>query len=195
MAYQPLDPIPIVTVDSSEAHVLSTKTTEITKEEFDLAREIASRLYQALQPYFPAAGIAAPQIGIGKSIFLFSYDRNPEHLEAVINPTITPVGDATVEEWETCFSVFLSSSCWQCAKIARYEKIQVAYLNLQGEKIEKTLEGFAAKAFQHEFDHLQGWINIYRDEAEVKSFRSKEALLRFMQEVKKQDALRYHKPK
>jgi peptide deformylase len=79
-------------------------------------------------------------------------------------------------------------------KVPRFEKIQVNYLNRQGEWVEKVLEGFAAKAFQHEYDHLQGIVNIYRPDAVAKSFDSKNELTTFMQVVKKEDATRYKAP-
>jgi peptide deformylase len=184
----------IVTIDSSNAQVLKTKTENIRDDELPLAEKIADQLYHSLAPFFPAAGLAAPQIGISKSVFIFSYDRDPKHLEAVINPTFEPVGDEKVEGWESCFSAILKSGVYECAKISRFEKIRVSYLTTLGEKIEKVLIGFAAKVFQHEYDHLQGYVNICRKDAEVRSFKDKEDFMAFMQEVKKQDASRYHKP-
>lgn len=67
-------------------------------------------------------------------------------------------------------------------------------LNVKGKKVEKLLEGFAAKVFQHEYDHLQGIENIYREDAIVMDFTTKEEMLTFMQQVKKEDSLRYNKP-
>jgi peptide deformylase len=186
------DEIKIVTIDSPQASVLQTKTENIQEGELELAQEIADKLYHALEPYFPAAGLAAPQIGISKSVFIFSFDRDPKNLETVINPMLEPVGDEVVEGWEACLSSFCENK-WTCAKVARYEKIRVSYMNLKGERIEKVLEGFAAKVFQHEFDHLQGYVNIDRG-SEVEEFDSKEKFTAFLQAVKKQDAVRYIKP-
>jgi peptide deformylase len=184
----------IVTVDSSNKDVLIQKTKAIEPNELQLALEIGDKLFQALKPHLPAAGLAAPQIGISKSIFLYSYDRNPENLELVINPTFSPIGDHKIEGWEGCFSVILSDSIWQLAKVPRYETIHVSYLNRNGEKIEKILDGFAAKVFQHEYDHLQGIENIERDDAQIKEFDSRENLLAFLQNVKKEDSAHYKKP-
>lgn len=180
----------IITIDSSQQQVLTMKTENFRADELPLAQEIAQQLYAALQPYFPAAGLAAPQIGINKSIFLYSYDRDPKHLEAVINPTFIPIDDQKVEGWEGCFSVILSEEVWMLAKLPRYEKIKVTYFNLSGEKVEKILDGFAAKVFQHEWDHLQGVVNIYREDAMIQQFATKEELFYFMQTVKKEDAQR-----
>jgi peptide deformylase len=184
----------IITVDSPEHEVLLRKTEEFNRDELPLAQEIADKLFVALQPHFPAAGLAAPQIGVSKSVFIFSYDRDPKHLETVINPTFVPAGEEIVEGREGCLSTLLCQQLWQVAKVPRFEKIQVAYLNRQGERVEKALEGFAAKAFQHEHDHLQGIVNIYRPDAVTKSFDSKNELTTFMQVVKKEDAARYRSP-
>jgi peptide deformylase len=185
----------IVTIDSPKHEVLRTKTEDIKENELPLAKEIAEALYASLKPHMPAAGLAAPQIGISKSVFIFSYDRDPKNLEVVINPTFAPVGSSRVKGWEGCFSVLLCKSGWKLAYVPRYETILVSYLNLNGERIEKTLEGFAAKVFQHEFDHLQGIECIDRPDAITKSFDSKEELLAYLQEVKKEDSTRYIKPK
>jgi peptide deformylase len=184
----------IVTIGSPEEAVLKQKTEDIRKNEFPLARDIAEKLFQALTPYLPAAGLAAPQIGISKSIFIFSYDRDPKNLEVVINPSFTPLEQTKIEGWEGCFSVILSDGIWKLAKVPRYENIKATYFNLEGEKVEKNLRGFAAKVFQHEYDHLQGIENIERADAEVKSFDTKEELFLFMQNVKKEDSLHYKKP-
>jgi peptide deformylase len=152
--------IQIVTIDSPLQHILKMKTEEIRADELPLAQEIAQKLLAALQPHLPAAGLAAPQIGISKSVFIFSFDRDPKNLEAVINPSFVPIGEAKIEGWEGCFSVILSNNTWRLAKIPRYESIQVQYLDIEGKKVGKILDGFAAKVFQHEYDHLQGIENI-----------------------------------
>ena len=185
----------IVRIDGPHAAVLKTKAAPIQEHELVLAKEIGEQLFSALQPYFPAAGLAAPQIGISKAIFIFSYDRDPKNLEVVINPTFTPIGDEKMTGWESCFSAILESGLHKCAKLSRYEKIKVSYLTVTGEKIEKVLEGFAAKVFQHEYDHLQGTVNIDREDAEVKTFENKDEFVAFVQEFKKQDAHRYIEPK
>lgn len=184
----------IVTIDSPSQDILKMKTEAIKENELVLAREISEMLHLALKPYLPAAGLAAPQIGISKSIFIFSFDRDPKNLETVVNPSFIPLDDTKIEGWEGCFSVILSDGIWKLAKVPRYEIIKVTYMNLEGENIEKTLEGFAARVFQHEYDHLQGIENIEREDASVKVFDTKEDLLSFMQQVKKEDSIHYKKP-
>lgn len=184
----------IVTIDSPLQHALKTKTEQLQENELALAREIIDQLFFALKPYLPAAGLAAPQIGISKAVFIYSFDRDPNNLEGVINPTFSPLGDVKIEGWEGCLSVMLSHNTWKLAKIPRYETIKVQYLNIEGERIEKILEGFAAKVFQHEYDHLQGIANIDREDAMVMDFTTREEMLDFMKQVKEEDSLRYKRP-
>ncbi len=188
-------PLKIVTLDSPGQAILKQPTEPINEKELSLAREIAEKLFLALKPYLPAAGLAAPQIGISKAVFIFSFDRDPKNLEVVINPAFEPIGSSRIEGWEACFSVILSEGTWKIAKIPRYETIKVTYLNLEGEKIEKILEGFAAKVFQHEYDHLQGIESIDREDAVIKTFSTKEDLLSYMEAVKNEDTTRYNKPR
>lgn len=184
----------IVTVDSPQQAVLRQKAENIQPDELPLANLIADQLVLALQPYQPAAGLAAPQIGISKSVFIFSYDRDPKHLEVVINPEFTPIGDKQIEGWEGCLSVITNGS-WKLAKLPRYEKIHVTYLNSKGEEVSKDLTGFSAKVFQHEHDHLQGVCNIDRPDAIVNTFATKEDMESFLDAVKRDDAKRYVAPK
>lgn len=182
--------VKIVTVNSLEKDILKRKTVDIQLEELSLAREIVEKLYAALAPFGSAAGLAAPQIGISRSIFIYSFDRDFDHLEVVINPTLNPVGTKALKGWEGCFSVILGD-VWKLAYVPRYEMIDVTYLTLEGKKVEKRLSGFAAKVFQHEFDHLQGIESINREDAVVREFPDEEALMSFLEEVKIKDSKRY----
>lgn len=192
MAFSQVPAEDILTLDSPQAFILKAKTEDIQEDEFLLAQKIADQLYQSLAPFFPAAGLAAPQIGISKSIFIFTPDRDPKNIEVVINPSFEPLTEGKIEGWESCFSALLKSGVCECAKVSRYDSIRVSYLTLKGEKVEKDLHGFAAKVFQHEYDHLQGVVNVLRPDAEVKKFENRQDFTTFMQEVKKLDATRYY---
>ena len=58
------------------------------------------------------AGIAAPQIGVGLRVVIFGVGQNPRYPDAeqvpytvLINPVLTPVGEAQEDGWEGCLSV------------------------------------------------------------------------------------------
>lgn len=182
-----MNPIKIITIDSPLKDILKKKAEDFCLNKLYLAKEIEEKLFLALKPHLPAAGLAAPQIGISKSVFIYSYDRDPKNFELVINPTYAPIENKKVEGWEGCFSVLLSDNVCQLAHVSRYKKIKVLYIDRKGEKVEKALEGFAAKVFQHECDHLQGIINIDRADATIKKFDKREDLFSFLERVKKEE--------
>lgn len=104
-------------------------------------------------------GIAAPQIGISRNIFLFvRVDQPNAPVEVAINPKIVNRADETIcFERDGCLSILDIS-----ANSIRYPWVEVEYLNEKGEKVREKLVGFSrqdnfvAVIFQHEFDHLQG---------------------------------------
>jgi peptide deformylase len=104
-------------------------------------------------------GIAAPQVGISKNLFLFlrlDLPDNPVHV--VVNPKIIHYPDTTV-----CFErVGCLSIPDRSGNSVSYPWIDVEYWNEKGEKIRERLEGysrqntFTAVIFQHEYDHTKG---------------------------------------
>src|ERR1700730_12045808 len=59
-----------------------------------------------------AAGLAAPQIGVGLRVVIFGFEENPRYPEAdpvpftvLINPQLTPLGEEQEEGWAGCLSV------------------------------------------------------------------------------------------
>ena len=106
-----------------------------------------------------AAGMAANQWGIKRRIFIFTPHGSAQEksVEVIINPSYTPYLRPTETEpawaaaFEGCFSVPLTTGI-----VNRYEAITAAYYNPQGEKIQRVLEGWLARVFQHETDHLNG---------------------------------------
>lgn len=183
--------MPIVTLDQDPTRCLTKEAEAIpdTAAGHAEAREIIRRLEDALRPRMPAAGLAAPQIGISKQVFMFSWDRSPKHLEAAINPTFEAFDQEKRFGWEGCFSVPLA-----LAKVPRYQTILATYTNSESKSVTYKLQGFAARVFQHEYDHLQGIENIHRPDADVKKFTTQEDLMLFIQEVKKGDIINYIEP-
>lgn len=183
---------PIVSIICPGHHVLTQPTTAIGPDELSYAEQIADKLRASLLALQgPKAGLAAPQIGISRSIFIYSWNREPENLEVVINPEITKCDETMVRGWEGCLSAM---PVRKLANVFRHQEIEASYTTLQGKKVQVRLTGFAAKAFQHEYDHLKGIVNVNRQDADVQSFETAEELSAFMVEVRKKDALVYIKP-
>ncbi len=98
-------------------------------------------------------GLAAPQIGISKRIFVMDAD---DELYIFINPELVELSEETEEVREGCLSVPGVD-----AMVARSTRAVVEGLNLDGERIRLEGEGIIARAIQHEMDHLNG--NLYLD--------------------------------
>ena len=98
-------------------------------------------------------GLAAPQIGISKRIFVMDAD---DKLYIFINPELVELSEETEEVREGCLSVPGVN-----AMLARSTRAVVEGLNLDGERIRLEGEGIIARAIQHEMDHLNG--NLYLD--------------------------------
>lgn len=99
-------------------------------------------------------GLAAPQIGVNKQLFVVDIGNGPRK---VINPEIIEMSDDCNESDEGCLSV---PGIYK--KVKRANRIKVRYLNENKEIVEEEMEGFLAKAFQHENDHLNGVLFIER---------------------------------
>lgn len=72
-----------------------------------------------------------------------------------INPEITKYEGKQVEDFEGCLSI---KDVY--GKVPRYEKIKLKALNETGKPIRVTAEGFLARVFQHEIDHIKGIVFI-----------------------------------
>jgi peptide deformylase len=177
----------IVTCDRDPTNILRKPTEPIKTVDWDLTKPTVQKLLDVREKVLGGgAGLAAPQIGINHPIFIYTADRTTEGLKVVINPTFEPVGEATVEGYEACFSEPL-----RCTKLKRWERIMVTYQNQEGDVIEDVLDGFAAKVFQHEMDHLKGMLTIDHEKAEVQTFTDAQAFQEHMRQIHLEDATRY----
>lgn len=124
---------------------------EITEEIKKLARDML--LTMMLEG---GVGLAAPQVG--KLLRIFVVDiKWPEDLShsdphIFINPELTfPEGAEPTLSSEGCLS-FPGGR----ARVPRYSKVKVKYLDGEGYPAELEAEGFFARVIQHENDHLGG---------------------------------------
>ena len=106
------------------------------------------------------AGLAAPQIGVDLAVVIFGFRHNQRYPEAppvpetvLINPQITPLGDAEEEGWEGCLSVPGLRGV-----VPRLARIRYAGFDAEGGRIEREADGFHARVVQHECDHLIGTL-------------------------------------
>ena len=112
-------------------------------------------------------GIAAPQIQHGVRIFIMCSKPNRRYPDAplmtptaIINPEILHHSTKKVKGWEGCLSVPKLRGF-----VPRYEHISVKYFDRQGQVQHREFDGFIARIFQHELDHLNGLTFIDRLES------------------------------
>ena len=104
------------------------------------------------------AGIAAPQIGVDLRVVIFGGKPTPRYPESLgvpytvlINPEWRPIGDNEVEGWEGCLSVPGLRGL-----VHRWQRLHYRGFDVDGQLIERSVEGFHARVVQHECDHLDG---------------------------------------
>jgi peptide deformylase len=122
--------------------------TDIDASLKQLADDMLETMYAA-----PGVGLAAPQVGIQKRMFVYDAGDGPS---VVVNPRISESsGEWTYEEG--CLSV--PGLSWP---IVRPRDILLEGLDLEGNEIAVEAEEYLARVYQHEVDHLDGVLLIER---------------------------------
>lgn len=111
-------------------------------------------------------GLAAPQIGKPLQLAVlhvhatkFRPDLEEREKTVLINPKILRYGTTGEYDWEGCLSFPDVRGV-----VPRATKLDVEYTNLDGKKVRETINGFTARVFQHEIDHLHGIVYVDRME-------------------------------
>jgi peptide deformylase len=111
-------------------------------------------------------GLAAPQVAVGERVIVVEPPPDeddeqgedaPRELYAVVNPEIVKVSSEQEEDVEGCLSI----PGW-AGMVDRYLAIVVRGLDRRGEPVRYRLNGYTARIFQHEIDHLNGVLFIDR---------------------------------
>ena len=124
-------------------------------------RTLVSDMFETMQAA-NGAGLAAPQIGVPLRVVIFGYAdpamRNPRYPEAdpvpqtiLINPALESLTDVMEEGWEGCLSVPGLRGV-----VPRFARLRYSGYDLDGVRIERTVDGFHARVVQHECDRLDG---------------------------------------
>ncbi len=82
-------------------------------------------------------------------------DKSDRTFRVFINPEITKYEGEVVADYEGCLSIKNVYGL-----VPRHSKVRVKALDLNGEEIRLTAEGFLARVFQHEIDHTNGIVFI-----------------------------------
>ncbi len=142
--------------------VLHSRAAEVTEFNDEL-RQLVSDMYETMDAA-PGVGLAAPQIGVGLRVFVYDYadeDGNPRRGE-IINPVLE-IGSVSTEpadedlDSEGCLSV-----PGERFPLQRAQKAVLTGYDLDQKPVLIEAEGWFARIFQHEFDHLNGTLYVDR---------------------------------
>lgn len=131
--------------------VLRRRADEITDVDDRLVRlvdDMVATMYAA-----PGVGLAAPQIGVEKRLFVYDVGDGPQ---AIINPVISESDGEWVYE-EGCLSV--PGLSWE---IVRPNAVHLTGYDLDGNEVSFEAEEYLGRVFQHELDHLDGVLLVER---------------------------------
>src|SRR3990172_6531841 len=112
----------------------------------------------------PGVGLAAPQVSISERLIVVEYGEEedeedegrpegPKKLFVMINPEIVKTSPETLMGVEGCLSIPNL-----VGEVERHAAIQVKGLNRHGRPMKVKAEGWLARIFQHEIDHLNGML-------------------------------------
>jgi peptide deformylase len=147
----------IYVVDNpKQSRVLRTKSRKVqtvTRQLVDLAHQMLETMYEA-----NGVGLAAPQVGVLQRFFVAELPEDPDDPDdemrglpiILFNPEIVKSQGEQVG-LEGCLSI----PGW-VGDVARCEQVTVQGLDERGKKVRHKVDGYLARVFQHEIDHLDG---------------------------------------
>ncbi len=131
----------------------------ILKEKSQEVRRFNERLHKLLDDMKETlidsgvgVGLAAPQVGVSKRVIVVD---DGEKLIEVVNPELLEMEGEQVEPPEGCLSIPGLQGI-----VRRAQRIKVRGQDRYGEPLELEAEGYLARIFQHEIDHLNGVLFI-----------------------------------
>lgn len=156
--------------------VLHTRAAEVTVFDDDL-RTLVADMFETMDKA-PGVGLAAPQIGVAKRIFTYTWTEDDGTLKrgVVINPVLE-IGEISDEEPDE------ESESEGCLSFPGYRfplkralTATVTGVDLDENPLRIEAEGWFARIFQHEYDHLDGilYVDKLRDEFQPEVLEIKE---------------------
>ncbi len=132
---------PVLKTPAAEIADIDGKVVRLVDEMFDI-------MYDA-----PGLGLAAPQIGVQKQLFVYDVGDGPFTL---VNPRITESSGEWVYE-EGCLSI-----PGLYVEMMRPKDVLVEARDLDGNEVQIEATELLARLFQHELDHLNGVLMFER---------------------------------
>ena len=161
----------IITLPDPRLHQRSQRIGQVDAEIQQLATDmIAATLdWEASRSHEIGAALAAVQVGQLYRVVVIRNDfddKADKSFSVFINPEIAKFEGEPTEELEGCLSV---KDIY--GSVARYPKVKVKALNLEGRPIRITATGFLARVFQHEIDHTNGTVFVDHVQDQSKLYR------------------------
>lgn len=130
-------------------------------------QNLIKNMYFTLAEKKLGIGLAAPQVGEQLALAVINLQKTKIRPDVkpfkltIINPVITRTFGYRVQQWEGCISSG-AGKAGLFAKVPRYKKIQLEYLDETGKKHSREFTGLRAHVIQHEVDHLNGILFVDR---------------------------------
>lgn len=112
-------------------------------------RDLATKMFELMRAA-KGVGLAAPQVGINKRLFVMNHTGEPGDDRVYVNPVLTAISGETEAE-EGCLSLPDIH-----INVVRPDKVRIDAQDLEGNPVTLEREGFEARVWQHETDHLLG---------------------------------------
>lgn len=136
---------------------LRQKATGIKRVD-DSIRKLADEMYEML-PEAGGVAVAAPQVGVTRRLIVIRYQASEEDDDSdeereityrLVNPEVIR-GHGEQIGLEGCLSI----PGW-VGEVPRFDAITVKAVDMDNKPVRIKAEGYLARVFQHEIDHLDG---------------------------------------
>jgi peptide deformylase len=142
--------------------VLKKKARKVSEFGPDLQRLIDDMVETMREA--PGVGLAAPQVNVSMRVIVVEFgdeedEEIPAKLFTIVNPEITRQSQETVMGIEGCLSI-----PGILGEVERSSSVTLKGFNRHGKPIRIKANGWLARIFQHEVDHLDGVLFVDRAE-------------------------------
>ncbi|UCC83681.1 MAG: peptide deformylase [Gemmatimonadota bacterium] len=134
--------------------VLRQRAGEVEEIDDDL-RQLAEEMFETMYTE-EGIGLAAPQVGVSKRLFVMDIGEDEAEPQAVVNPVIIEQSGSERGD-EGCLSL-----PGLVGTVERPAQIVIEGLDLDGKPLRIEASDLLARCIQHEIDHLDGVLFIDR---------------------------------